>query len=106
MSWRDRLPQTTGRIALNADLGPYTWLRVGGPAEVLYLPHDEADLQNFLRELDTAVPVTTLGVGSNTLVRDGGVEGVVIKLSGDLAKIEVDGNELLCGGGARRSRQQ
>ena len=101
MSWRDRLPQTSGRIALDAELAPYTWLRVGGPAEVLYLPHDEADLQNFLRELDTAVPVTTLGVGSNTLVRYGGVEGVVIRMGKGFADVRgMDSQRVYAGAAA------
>ncbi len=82
MTWRDRLPSVRGRLLRDESLAPYTWLRVGGPADVLYLPADEADLQGFLAALDPAVPVTPLGVGSNTLVRDGGIEGVVIRLAG------------------------
>ena len=80
MSWRDRLPAVEGRIVRDEPLAPFTWLRVGGPAEVLFLPKDEADLARFLADLDPGVPVMPLGVGSNTLVRDGGVEGVVIRL--------------------------
>ncbi len=101
MSWRDRLPPVAGRIALDAPLAPYTWLRVGGPAEVLFLPKDEADLQSFLKALDPAVPVMTLGVGSNTLVRDGGMEGVVIRLSRAFADIRaMDGRRLYAGAAA------
>ena len=101
MSWRDSLPAVRGRIALDAVLAPYTWLRVGGPADVLFLPADEADLQTFLRELDTGVPVTVLGVGSNTLVRDGGVDGVVVRLGKPFADIRaMDQNRLYAGAGA------
>ncbi len=83
-------------------LAPYTWLRVGGPADVLYLPADEADLQAFLTALDPGVPVTPLGVGSNTLVRDGGVEGVVVRLAGRaFAAVEaLGGARLSAGAGA------
>ncbi|MGC1304483.1 MAG: UDP-N-acetylenolpyruvoylglucosamine reductase, partial [Caulobacteraceae bacterium] len=73
--WRDRLPSVRGKLLRDEPLAPYTWLRVGGPADLLFLPADEADLTDFLAALDPTVPVTPLGVGSNTLVRDGGVEG-------------------------------
>lgn len=63
-------------------LAPYTWFRVGGPADVLFLPEDETDLAGFLGALDPAIPVTALGVGSNLIVRDGGIPGVVIRLMG------------------------
>ena len=85
--WRERLPPTRGRLILDAPLAPYTWLRVGGPADALLLPEDEADLQGFLAGLDPGVPVTVLGVGSNTLVRDGGVEGVVVRLGRGFAGV-------------------
>jgi UDP-N-acetylmuramate dehydrogenase len=70
-----------GRIAPNADIAPFTWFRVGGPAEFLFQPADADDLAEFLKRLDPAVPVHVIGVGSNLLVRDGGVEGVVIRLT-------------------------
>ena len=76
------LPPVRGKILQNASLAPYTWFRVGGPADWLFLPADAEDLSLFLRELDPAVPVTTLGVGSNLIVRDGGIEGVTIRLMG------------------------
>lgn len=96
--WRGALPQVRGRIVMDAPLAPYTWLRVGGPADVLYLPADEADLARFLAELDPATPLTVLGVGSNTLVRDGGVEGVVVRLGRAFAEVEVlDGHRLRAG---------
>jgi len=76
------LPPVRGKIIEKASLAPYTWFRVGGPADALFLPADEDDLQGFLTALDPAVPVTVLGVGSNVIVRDGGIEGVVIRLMG------------------------
>ncbi len=100
MNWLDRLPLVGGRIALDAPLAPYTWLRVGGPAEVLFLPKDEADLSQFLKALDPGVPVMTLGVGSNTLVRDGGLEGVVIRLGRAFADISTDGTRVTAGAAA------
>jgi UDP-N-acetylmuramate dehydrogenase len=90
-----------GRLQLDAPLAPYTWLRVGGPADALFLPSDEGDLATFLKALDPLVPVTVLGVGSNTLVRDGGVEGVVIRLGRGFADIEgLDGARVRAGAAA------
>ncbi len=102
MTWRERLPAVRGRLLHDEPLGPLTWLRVGGPADVLFLPADEPDLAAFLAALDPAVPVTPLGVGSNTLVRDGGVDGVVVRLAGRaFARIErVGARRLLAGAGA------
>jgi UDP-N-acetylmuramate dehydrogenase len=88
MSWRERLPRVRGRLLRDEPLGPFTWFRVGGPADLLFLPQDEDDLAAFLQGLDPRVPVTVLGVGSNTLVRDGGVEGVVIRLGKAFAAVE------------------
>lgn len=76
------LPPVRGRLLRDEALAPFTWFRVGGPAEALFLPADEADLAAFLAALPRAVPVTVLGVGSNVIVRDGGVEGVVVRLAG------------------------
>ena len=70
-----------GRIIENAELAPFTWFRVGGPAKLLFQPADAEDLAAFLAQLDPAVPVTVIGVGSNLLVRDGGIPGVTIRLS-------------------------
>ena len=69
----DRLPRPRGRIVADAPLGPQTWFRAGGPAEVLFRPLDVEDLASFLSQLPADVPVTVLGVGSNLLVRDGGI---------------------------------
>jgi UDP-N-acetylmuramate dehydrogenase len=96
----DRLPRPRGRLAADAPLGPQTWFGTGGPAEVLFRPADVEDLASFLRALPAAVPVTVLGVGSNLLVRDGGVKGVVIRLMRGFTGIAVDGNQLLAGAGA------
>ena len=100
MSWRDRLPAARGKLLKDEPLGPFTWFRVGGPAEVLFLPEDEDDLAQFLKGLDATVPVTPLGVGSNTLVRDGGVEGVVIRLGRGFSKVEPRGAARIFAGAA------
>ena len=100
MTWRDHLPAVQGKLSFDTPLAPYTWLRVGGPADVLFLPKDEADLSSFLAALDPAVPVLVLGVGSNTLVRDGGVEGVVIRLGRAFAQIATDGLSVTAGAAA------
>ena len=100
MAWRDHLPAVRGRLALNEPLAPFTWLRVGGPADVLFLPEDADDLAAFLKGLDPAVPVMAIGVGSNLLVRDGGVEGVVIRLGKGFAAIEPRGESQIYAGAA------
>jgi UDP-N-acetylmuramate dehydrogenase len=101
MSWRDRLPPVRGRLLFGEPLAPFTWFRVGGPAEAIFLPEDEDDLAGFLAGLDPAVPLTVLGVGSNTLVRDGGVEGVVVRLGKAFARIEPrEGSRLYAGAAA------
>jgi len=76
------LPPVRGKLSFDVSLAPYTWFRVGGPADALFIPADEADLADFLKALPEDVPVSILGVGSNTIVRDGGIEGVVIRLAG------------------------
>lgn len=76
------LPTVRGQILRGETLAPFTWFRVGGPAEALFIPADEEDLSEFLRALPEEIPVTVLGVGSNVIVRDGGVPGVVIRLAG------------------------
>ncbi|HSO43291.1 MAG TPA: UDP-N-acetylenolpyruvoylglucosamine reductase, partial [Rhodospirillales bacterium] len=87
----DRLPPVRGRYRENAPLAPVTWFRVGGPAEVLFRPADVEDLSHFLAERPAGVPMSVLGVGSNVLVRDGGIPGVVIRLGRDFASLDVDG---------------
>lgn len=98
--WQDHLPKTRGKLLLNEALAPFTWLRVGGPADVLFLPEDEADLAAFLKALDPAVPVMAIGVGSNLLVRDGGVEGVVIRLGRGFGAVEARGDSQIYAGAA------
>ncbi|MDP3852392.1 UDP-N-acetylmuramate dehydrogenase [Phenylobacterium sp.] len=100
MSWRDRLPAVRGVILKDEPLAPFTWFRVGGPADVIFLPQDEDDLAAFLKDLDPAVPVTPIGVGSNTLVRDGGVEGVVVRLGKAFGKVEPRGGDRIYAGAA------
>jgi UDP-N-acetylmuramate dehydrogenase len=96
----DRLPPVRGRYRADAPLAPKTWLRAGGPAEVLFQPADLDDLAEFLAAVrPDGVPVTVIGVGSNLLVRDGGIEGVVVRLSGPLARVEVEGERVVAGAG-------
>jgi UDP-N-acetylmuramate dehydrogenase len=92
VSWQEALPPVRGKLERDAVLAPYTWFRVGGPADVLFIPEDEDDLAAFLARLDRAVPVTPIGVGSNLLVRDGGVEGVVIRLGRGFFGVEPRGD--------------
>jgi UDP-N-acetylmuramate dehydrogenase len=96
----DRLPKPRGRLVADAPLGPQTWFGTGGPAEVLFRPADTEDLAAFLKVLPRDVRVTVLGVGSNLLVRDGGVKGVVVRLMRGFTGIVVEGNDLLAGAGA------
>ncbi|MEO0608151.1 MAG: UDP-N-acetylmuramate dehydrogenase [Pseudomonadota bacterium] len=97
----DSLPPARGKLLKGTGLAPYTWFRVGGPADALFLPADEDDLADFLAKLPATVPVTVLGVGSNTIVRDGGIDGVVIRLMGGYwGATETDGLNVRAGAGA------
>ncbi len=96
----DRLPRPRGRLTADAPLGPQTWFRAGGPAEVLFRPADVEDLSTFLAALPADVPVTVLGVGSNLLVRDGGVKGVVVRLMRGFTNVSIEGHEVIAGAGA------
>ena len=78
---KSAMPDLRGRLLANESLAPLTWFRVGGPAQILFTPADEDDLAYFLSKLPQEIPVYTVGVGSNLIVRDGGVSGVVIRLS-------------------------
>ena len=95
------LPAVAGKLTPNAPLAPLVWFKAGGAAEWLFEPRDVADLQGFLRDLDPAVPVMALGLGSNLIVRDGGVPGVVVRLGKAFARVSKSADLTLdCGGGA------
>jgi UDP-N-acetylmuramate dehydrogenase len=95
------LPKVAGKLTANAPLAPLVWFKSGGAAEWLFEPKDVADLQAFLHDLDPATPVMALGLGSNLIVRDGGVPGVVVRLGKAFAKVaKVDDVTLDCGAGA------
>ena len=96
----DRLTKPRGRLTADAPLGPQTWFRTGGNAEVLFRPADVADLASFLHDLPGDVAVTVLGVGSNLLVRDGGIKGVVVRLMRGFTGIAVEGRDVHAGAGA------
>jgi UDP-N-acetylmuramate dehydrogenase len=96
----DRMPPVRGRLTADAPLADVTWFRVGGPAEVLFRPADEADLAAFLAACPADVPVTVIGVASNLLVRDGGVPGVVIRLGRDFAAIAAQADGTVRAGAA------
>ncbi len=96
----ERLPRVRGRYDAFADLGKMTWFRVGGPAEVLFAPADVEDLAGFLKGKPADVPLTVVGLGSNMLVRDGGVPGVVVHLGKAFGTITVEGLSIHCGAGA------
>ncbi len=95
-----RLPPVRGRLRAGVEMAPRTWLRVGGPAEVVFQPADDADLRAFLKARPAEMPATPIGVASNILVRDGGIDGVVLRLSGPLAEVEGEGDRLRVGAGA------
>lgn len=96
----DRLPPIRGRYREAAPLSGITWFRVGGPAEVMFRPADRDDLIDFLHAKPADVPITVIGVGSNILVRDGGVPGVVLRLGRGFAEITAKGGEIHCGSAA------
>jgi UDP-N-acetylmuramate dehydrogenase len=87
-------------MTANAALAKTTWFRVGGPAEVLFRPADADDLAKFLGDKPDDVPVTVIGVGSNVLVRDNGISGVVIRLGDEFSKISIEGDNIMAGAGA------
>lgn len=95
-----KLPETRGVLTPERSLADLTWLRVGGPADWLYQPADEADLAAFLGALDPSVPVFPMGVGSNLIVRDGGIRAVVIRLGRGFNGIAVEGERVIAGAAA------
>lgn len=96
----DDLPHIRGTYRLGAQLAPTNWFRVGGPAEVLFKPEDVQDLQDFLYSFDETRDVTVIGVGSNLIVRDGGIRGAVIRLGRKFTEITVNGDVVTAGAAA------
>ena len=95
---KSQMPELRGRMLANEPLAPLTWFRVGGPAQVLFTPADENDLAYFLRHLPEEIPIYCIGVGSNLIVRDRGLPGVVIRLSArGFGEIATDGETLRAG---------
>ncbi len=94
------LPNPRGTLTANRPLADLTWLRVGGPADFLFQPADEADLAEFLGALDASTAVFPMGVGSNLIVRDGGVRAVVIRLGRNFNFIEIQGDRVIAGAAA------
>jgi UDP-N-acetylmuramate dehydrogenase len=94
------LPNVRGSYRFDAALAPTTWFQVGGKADVLFKPADTQDLADFLKQLSPEIPVTVLGVGSNLIVRDGGIAGVVIKLGRGFTDIATEGAQVIAGAAA------
>jgi UDP-N-acetylmuramate dehydrogenase len=92
-----KMPALRGRLLANQPLADLTWFRVGGPAQVLFMPEDEDDLGYCLRELPPEIPVATIGLGSNLIVRDGGVAGVVVRLGRGFNEVSVEGLHVRAG---------
>src|ERR1700738_3586360 len=84
------MPELRGRLLANQPLAELTWFRVGGPAQLLFMPEDEGDLAHFLAQLPADIDVTTVGLGSNLIVRDGGIPGVVIRLGRGFSAVTVE----------------
>jgi UDP-N-acetylmuramate dehydrogenase len=98
---RSRMPELRGSLQANAATAPLSWFRTGGPAQVLFTPADARDLAYFLAHLDPAVPVLVIGLGSNLLVRDGGLEGVAVRLGKGFSDIAIEpGHRVRAGAGA------
>jgi UDP-N-acetylmuramate dehydrogenase len=97
---RARMPKLRGRLIANQPLGEFTWFRVGGPAQALFMPENEDDLAYFLRELPAAIPVYVIGAASNLIVRDGGVPGTVIRLGRGFNEIRIEEGRRLRAGTA------
>jgi len=97
---RSAMPELRGRLMANQSLAGLTWFRVGGPAQVLFMPEDEADLSYFLGRLPAEIPVAVIGLGSNLIVRDGGVPGVVVRLGRGFGEIGIEESNRICVGAA------
>ncbi len=99
MSESATMPKVRGKLTADAPLAPLVWFKSGGRAEWLFEPKDEEDLVAFLRDLDPDIPVFALGLGSNLIVRDGGVAGVVVRLGKPFAKVQAEGDSCVTAGG-------
>jgi UDP-N-acetylmuramate dehydrogenase len=96
----ERLPKVKGKYRENVELGKKTWFNTGGSAEILYHPDSASDLAYFIKNIDKDIPIFVLGAGSNTLIRDGGIKGVVIKLAREFSYINLKGDKAICGAAA------
>ncbi|MFZ0846229.1 MAG: UDP-N-acetylmuramate dehydrogenase [Pseudolabrys sp.] len=94
------MPQLRGQLLANQTLGEFTWFRVGGPAQAFFMPADEVDLAYFLQNLPAEIPVTVIGAGSNLIVRDGGVAGVVIRLGRGFNAVKIEADQRVIAGTA------
>jgi UDP-N-acetylmuramate dehydrogenase len=94
---KSRMPELRGRLLANQPLAELTWFRVGGPAQVLFMPEDESDLAYLLKHLSADIPVIVIGLGSNLIVRDAGVPGVVIRLGRGFNEVTVEGTRIRAG---------
>jgi UDP-N-acetylmuramate dehydrogenase len=94
---KQNMPELRGRLLANQSLAELTWFRVGGPAQLLFMPEDEADLAYFLKNLAAEIPVTVIGLGSNLIVRDGGIAGAVVRLGRGFGEIAVEGLQIRSG---------
>jgi UDP-N-acetylmuramate dehydrogenase len=92
-----QMPKVRGRLLPNQSLAELTWFRVGGPAQIVFMPEDESDLSYFLTNLSSEMPVTVIGLGSNLIVRDGGVPGVVIRLGRGFNEVSVEDTRVRAG---------
>jgi UDP-N-acetylmuramate dehydrogenase len=97
---KGRMPELRGRLLANQPLGEFTWFRVGGAAQAFFMPQDENDLAYFLRNLPADIPVTAIGAGSNLIVRDGGVPGVVIRLGRGFNEVKIEDDHRVTAGAA------
>ena len=99
------IPALKGTAEADGSLAAFIWFRTGGPAKWLVRPESAEDLARFMFELDPSIPVMAVGLGSNLIVRDGGVPGVVVRLPKSMAQVGIeDGNRLRAGGGADRHK--
>jgi UDP-N-acetylmuramate dehydrogenase len=99
-----KMPDLRGRLLANQSLGELTWFRVGGPAQAFFMPESDDDLGYFLTHLPSGIPVTVIGLGSNLIVRDGGVQGVVIRMGRGFNEARIEGETLIAGAAALDKR--